>query len=45
MQNPIFFVTKEKNLAKAHRKLSKAEKGTVARKKVLKMVQYIHERV
>jgi putative transposase len=41
----LFSVTEEKNLAKAQRKLSKAEKGTVARKKTLKIVQYIHERV
>jgi putative transposase len=43
--NPRFFVTEEKNLVKAQRKLSKAEKGTIARRKALKIVQHIHERI
>lgn len=43
--NPRFFVTEEKNLAKAQRKLSKAEKGTIARRKALKIVQHLHERI
>lgn len=43
--NPRFFVTEETNLAKAQRKLSKAEKGTIARKKALKIVQHLHERI
>jgi len=43
--NPRFFVTEEKNLAKAQRKLSKAEKGTTLRKKALKVVQHVHERI
>ena len=43
--NPRFFVNEEKNLAKAQRKLSKAEKGTALRKKALKVVQHVHERI
>jgi putative transposase len=43
--NPRFFVTEEKNLAKAQRKLSKAERGTIARRKALKIVQHLHERI
>ena len=45
IQNPRFFVTDEKKLVKAQRKLSKAEKGTIARKKALKIVQHLHERI
>jgi len=43
--NPRFFVNEEKNLAKAQRKLSKAEKGTALRNKALKVVQHVHERI
>jgi putative transposase len=43
--NPRFFVTDEKKLIKAQRKLSKAKKGTPLRKKMLKIVQHIHERI
>jgi len=43
--NPRFFVTEEKNLIKAQRKLSKAEIGTIERKRALKIVQHIHERI
>lgn len=43
--NPRFFVTKEKNLAKAQRKHSKQAKGTPERKKALKVVQHVHERI
>ena len=43
--NPRFFITEEKYLAKAQRKLSKTEKGTTERNKALKIVQHIHERI
>jgi putative transposase len=43
--NPRFFVTEEKALAKAQRKLSKAQKGTLERKRALKVVEHIHERI
>ena len=43
--NPRFFVTEEKTLAKAQRKFSKAKKGTPERKKALKVVQHIYERI
>jgi putative transposase len=43
--NPRFFVTEEKKLAKAQRKLSKAERGTIKRRKALKIVQHLHERI
>jgi len=43
--NPRFFRTDEKALAKAQRKLSKAEKGTPERKKARKIVAHIHERI
>ena len=43
--NPRFFKTNEKKLVKAQRKLSKAEKGTPERKKVKKVIAYIHERI
>jgi putative transposase len=43
--NPRFFRSEEKELAKAQRKLSKAPKGTPERKKALKVVQMVHERI
>jgi putative transposase len=43
--NPRFFVTEEKILAKAQRKLSKQKKGTPERRKALKVVQHNHERI
>ncbi len=43
--NPRFFVTDEKVLAKAQRKLSKAKRGTIARAKALKIVEHIHEKI
>ena len=43
--NPRFFRTDEKALAKAQRKLSKAETGTLKRKKARKIVTHIHERI
>lgn len=44
-ENPRFFRTDEKALAKAQRRLSKAEKGTPERKKARKIVARIHERI
>jgi len=43
--NPRFFRQEEKELAKAQRKLSKAPKGTLERKKAIKVVGRIHERI
>ncbi|NVO67185.1 RNA-guided endonuclease InsQ/TnpB family protein [Methanofollis tationis] len=45
IENPRFFRTDEKALAKAQRKLSKAEKGTLERKKARKIVAHVHERI
>jgi putative transposase len=45
IENPRFFRTDEKALAKAQRKLSKAEKGTPEWKKARKIVAHIHERI
>ncbi|MDK2890713.1 MAG: putative transposase, partial [Methanoculleus sp.] len=45
IENPRFFRTDEKDLAKAQRKLSKAEKGTPERKKARKIVAHVHERI
>ena len=43
IENPRFFKTDEKKLAKAQRKLSKAENGTPKRKKAKKVVARIYE--
>ena len=43
--NPRFFREEEKELARVQRKLSKSPKGTPERKKVLKVVQRVHERI
>jgi putative transposase len=43
--NPRFFRQDEKELAKAQRKLSKAEKGTPERAKRRKAVQHVHQRI
>ncbi|WP_319507207.1 transposase [uncultured Methanolobus sp.] len=43
--NPRFFRLEEKELAKAQRKLSKAVKGSFDRKKAIKVVQRVHERI
>jgi putative transposase len=43
--NPRFFRRDEKDLAKAQRKLSKAEKGTPERTKQRKVVCHIHQRI
>jgi len=45
IDNPRFFRSEEKALAKAQRRLSKCEKGTPDRMKALKVVQRIHERI
>jgi len=43
--NPRFFRQDEKELAKAQRKLSKAENGTPERAKRRKVVQHVHQRI
>jgi putative transposase len=43
--NPRFFRKEEKELAKAQRKLSKATKGSPERKKAIRVVQRVHERI
>jgi putative transposase len=45
IDNPRFFRTDEKALAKAQRRLAKADKGTPARAKCRKVVAHIHERI
>jgi putative transposase len=45
LANPRFFRTDEQALAKAQRRLAKAEKGTPARAKCRKVVAHIHERI
>jgi putative transposase len=45
IDNPRFFRRDEKELAKAQRKLSKAEKGMPERAKRRKTVQHIHQRI
>ena len=43
--NPRFLREEEKELARVQRKLSKAPKGTPERKKALKVVERVHERI
>jgi len=43
--NPRFFREEEKELARVQRKHSKAPKGTPERKKALKVVERVHERI
>nr|WP_321498578.1 transposase [uncultured Methanolobus sp.] len=43
--NPRFFRLEEKELAKAQRKLSKVAKGSPERKKAIRVVQRVHERI
>jgi len=43
--NPRFFREEEKELARVQRKLSKAPKGTLERKKAIKVVELVHERI
>ncbi len=45
VENPRFFKTDEKALAKTQRKLSKQTKGTSERRKAKKVVVRIHERI
>ncbi|RPJ26600.1 MAG: transposase [Chloroflexi bacterium] len=45
IENPRFFRNDEKELAKAQRKLSKAEKGTSERAKRRRAVQHVHQRI
>jgi putative transposase len=45
IENPRFFRSEEKALAKAHRKLSKQKRGSRERKKARKVVARIHERI
>jgi len=45
IDNPRFFKTDGKKLAKAQRRLSKADKGTPDRKKQRKKLSYIHEKI
>jgi len=45
IENPRFFKKEEKALAKAQRKLSKQEKGSVTRLKARKIVARVHERI
>jgi putative transposase len=45
IENPRFFRHDEKALAKAQRRLSKAEKGTPEYRKHKRVVQHVHERV
>ncbi len=45
IDNPRFFRRDEQALAKAQRRLAKAEKGTPARQKCRKVVAHIHERI
>ena len=45
IENPRFFKKSEKALAKAQRKLSKAKKRTIERRKAGKVVSKIHERI
>lgn len=43
--NPRFFREEEQELARVQRKLSKAPKGTPERRKALKVVERVHERI
>jgi putative transposase len=45
VENPIFYVNEQKNLAKVQRRFSKAEKGTLERSKFLKSLCRVHERI
>jgi putative transposase len=45
IENPRFYVKEQKNLAKVQRKHSKALKGTPERKKTLKVLCRVHERI
>ena len=45
IDNPRFFKSEEKALAKAQRRLSKCAKGTSERRVAVKVVQRVHERI
>jgi putative transposase len=45
IENPRFFRTEEMELVRIQRNLSKAPRGTSERKKALKVVQRVHERI
>ncbi len=45
IENPRFYIKEQKNLAKVQRKHSKAVKGTSERKKALKVLCRVHERI
>jgi len=45
IDNPRFFRSEEKELARVQRKLSKAPKGSFERKKARKVVESVHERI
>lgn len=45
VENPRFYRKEQKNLAKVQRKHSKQAKGTHERRKVLKVLQRVHERI
>lgn len=45
IDNPRFFRTEEKKLARAQQRLSKAERGTPVRRKQRKAVAHIHSRI
>ena len=45
IDNPRFYVKEEKNISKAQRKHLKAIKGTPERKKTLKVLCRVHERI
>ena len=45
IENPRFYVKEENNLVKIQRKYSKLEKGTPERKKALKVLRRVHERI
>ncbi|MFH1648664.1 MAG: transposase [Patescibacteria group bacterium] len=45
IENPRFFREDQSKLAKAQRRLSKADKGTEKRKKLKKVVSHIHEKI
>jgi putative transposase len=45
IDNPRFFRQEEKTLAKAQRRLSKCDKGTVERRKHKRVVNHVHQRI
>jgi len=45
IENPRFYIKEQKNLAKVQRKHSKQAKGTPERKKALKVLCQVHERI